>query len=84
MKTFLIYNLDTPEDPVGVCEAIREDWARYEAADKLNLHPDNLYAMDISVDWQPIEKNSGPQNPPHIPTLDEWLKDDTGCWMNYE
>jgi hypothetical protein len=47
MKTFVVYNLDT-RLPVAVGEAIRAEWARFEAADKTEIRAENLIAEEIS------------------------------------
>ena len=46
MKTFVVYNLDT-RLPVAVGEAIRAEWARFEAADKTKIRAENLIAEEI-------------------------------------
>ena len=46
MKTFIVYNLDT-RLPVAVGEAIKAEWARFEAADKTKICAENLIAEEI-------------------------------------
>jgi hypothetical protein len=49
MKTFLVYDLDTGL-PIAVGEAIKEEWARVEAAEETNIRAENLIAEEISCE----------------------------------
>ena len=47
MKTFLVYDLDTGL-PVAVGEAIKAEWARFEAAEDTKIRAENLIAEEIT------------------------------------
>jgi hypothetical protein len=48
MKTFLVYDLDTGL-PIAVGEAIKAEWARFEAAEETKIRAENLIAEEISL-----------------------------------
>ena len=46
MKTFLVYDLDTGL-PIAVGDAIKAEWARFEAAAETDVRAENLIAEEI-------------------------------------
>jgi len=48
MKTFIVYSLDTGL-PIAIGEAIKEEWARIETAEKTKIRAENLIAEEIAI-----------------------------------
>jgi len=63
MRTYLVFSLDSLL-PVAVGEHVGPEAARAAASNTTGIPYNNLIAEEVNLC-------------PHIPTLDEWLKDDS-------